>query len=168
MPRSKRIITRADAGRISAIRDLGEKQKVFVTTYVENGGRAGDAARAAGYGARYGTTLLRNERVRAAIHAEQARILGARLASVALGALRAILEDPEAPAKVRLDAAKTVLDRAEHVAGGQAAPKAEGGKSLHEMSIDELEAHAKRLREALDRSKLPILEAQVVDVAGEG
>jgi len=91
-------------------------QGLFVVAYVANGGNATSAAKTAGYSLRtagkIGSKLVRNPHVQDAIRREQRRVLNGDLATKALGVLKAIMENEEAPAGARVDAAKTVLDRA--------------------------------------------------------
>lgn len=81
------------------------------------------------------------DHINAAIHAEQARFINGDLANLAVSVLHQILSDPKANGKLRLDAAKTVLDRAGHVAPKAIEQAQEGRKSLAEMSFEELGAY---------------------------
>lgn len=143
---------------------LTQQQAAFVVEYVANGANASQAARAAGFSensihqAAY--KLLNKSHVQAAIRAEQHRLIDGPLCTLALGVLKSILLDEDAPTGARVDAAKTVLDR-----GGIAARKT-GEDSLHkalsEMTLDELnefiasqEAELKRLSDkAADEAAL--------------
>jgi phage terminase small subunit len=143
---------------------LTDQQRDFVQRFVANGGNGTKAAEGAGYSTPHvdAWRLRKNPKVAAAIHDEQKRIIGGELASLAVGVIRTILEAPDDHAtitpKVKLDAAKTVLDRAGHIA-----PKAESAadpaseRDLHAMSIAELEAFIDRAkREASDRATIVI------------
>ena len=67
--------------------------------------------------------------------------------------LREIRDDKTVSEKVRADCAKTLLDRAGHIAP-KAAPEKPGEQPLHEMSTDELRALAGRLEDEIaDRAK---------------
>ena len=131
------------------MRELNEQQAAFVAAFTsETGaiGNASEAARRAGYSPanarELGRQLLHKPHVRAAIDdANRAQISGA-LASKAVEVLLGILDDKTAAPKLRLDAAKTVLDRA-----GYIAPKAEErpqpeseAEKLNKLSIEQLEA----------------------------
>src|SRR5690349_16964511 len=102
-------------------------QQMFVSTYVSNGGNASKAARTAGYSEKVARitayNLLRNPRMLAAVRLEQARVIGGKLSSLALGTLEEIMLDRKTSPAVRVDAAKTVLDRAGFVARGAPAPE---------------------------------------------
>ncbi len=128
------------------MRELTRKQERFVTNFVTNGGNGADAARKAGFSARtareHAYALLHIPHVRAAIRAEQERVLRCNLATRALGVLEAIMPDEIAPAGARVDAAKTLLDRA----GLPALPHNAArdviefdGRALVEMTADELQ-----------------------------
>jgi phage terminase small subunit len=76
-------------------------------------------------------------------------------------------------AKVRLDAAKAVLDRAGHIAPRARALGDAGEKTLGEMSLDELKATQERLNSELAaRAKTvsappgPIIDSQAIDLIG--
>jgi hypothetical protein len=95
---------------------LTDRQEAFAVAYVDLGGNATRAALQAGYSPNcarvLGSRLARNPQVQAAIRAEQQRLIGGRLASAALGVLEQVMCDENAPAGARVDAAKTLLDRA--------------------------------------------------------
>jgi phage terminase small subunit len=96
--------------------DLLDQQQAFAEAYVMGNGNATQAAIAAGYSPvsarQTASRLLHTPHVQNAIRHAQAHALKGRLASKALGVLEKILDDDNAPAGVRVDAAKTVLDRA--------------------------------------------------------
>lgn len=117
-----------------------ELQSRFVVEFVSNGGNATAAAKMAGYSMRtagkMGSKLLGNLHVQEAIRAEQRRMLDGDMATKALGVLKSIMENEEAPAGARVDAAKTILDRA-----GVVAPRVtqdEERVPLTQMSLDAL------------------------------
>ena len=94
-----------------------ECQESFAYAFVvEAPGNAAKAARLAGYAEKSarvtGHRLLLNPRIQARIREIQFRELNGKLASKALGVLEAILDDPNAPPGVRVDACRCVLDRA--------------------------------------------------------
>lgn len=150
--------TRNAAGQIVGTRGLTEQQARFVQNTV-NGLSQTDAARQAGYAEPgvAGYQLKRNPRIIAAIHAEQALVIGGDLANAALGVLRDILTGDH-PAKLKLDAAKTVLDRAGHIAPKAGDAPTGEDKPLAEMSVDELEAFIRRGRQAVEQAAAPIIE----------
>lgn len=150
---------------MTTMQGLTAQQQAFVEHLILSGGNAADAARSAGYApesapqAAYRLTRLPH--VQAAVRAEQERVLRGRLASKALGVLEAVMGDENAPAGARVDAAKTILDRAglpalRHVNGNDRSEQ-----QLTEMSRAELEAFIGRSQFAIaalrDEKKTVIL-----------
>ncbi len=130
------------------MRELTEHQAAFVAAFTsESGaiGNASEAARRAGYSERsaaeLGRQLLEKPHVRAAIEeANRAQISGA-LAAKAVEVLEGILDDKNAPPKLRLDAAKTVLDRAGYIAPkSEERPKPKQFDELEAMSLEQLKS----------------------------
>src|SRR5262245_38027389 len=66
---------------------LSEQQQAFTVAFVRNGGNASAAAKEAGYAepSQIAYALMRVPMVLLAIRAEQARVIGADLATVAIG-----------------------------------------------------------------------------------
>jgi phage terminase small subunit len=139
------------------LNELTDKQKAFAQEYVRNGGDAAKAAKSAGYSAgnngRIGFDLIRLPHVHALIRYEQARLLNGRLASVALATLESLMQDKDVSGAVRLDAAKTVLDRAGHISKAQARPESTGPKALTDMTVDELDAFIAAGAKAVDKAR---------------
>lgn len=140
------------------MRQLTEQQKTFVREYVRNGGCGADAARAAGYAAsrpaQQAHDLLALPHVQEAVHREQARLIGGTLASKAIEVVHRILHDDALAGtvsgqKVQLEAAKSVLDRAGHIAPKAWEPEMIGDKPITEMSLDELDAFIRQGQAAL-------------------
>lgn len=146
-------------------KQLTAQQEAFVVAYVAGGGNATQAAREAGFSEKsarqIGGHLTRKQHVMAAIRMEQQRTLRGRLASKALRVLEAILDDSAAPHGARVDAAKTLLDRA-----GLIAPRTDADsesrydKPLNQMSVAELE---KLIRE--NRKKIAAIDAELAEAA---
>jgi hypothetical protein len=130
--------------------DLTTQQAEFSRQYVLNGGDGTAAAKAAGFSERSAAQrayeLRQKPHVQEAIHREQRRAF-TELASISLAQAKAMLEDPKTPAGARVELVKTMLDRAGLAAlrGGDADDGE--GKSLREMSLDELEEIARSLRD---------------------
>lgn len=113
---------------------LTERQARFVAYFTSDPACIGDApkaARKAGYAQssarEQAYQLLAKPHVAAAIHAANAEMLSGDLATMAIGALRQIIEDPEAPQRLRVQAAIAVLDR-----GGYAP---QHGASVRERAV---------------------------------
>jgi hypothetical protein len=75
---------------------------------------------------------------------------------LAIATLFEILKNNDAPARVRVDAAKTVLDRAGLVAARPAVPEKAGEKALAEMSPSELRALISRLENEVAERAAPV------------
>lgn len=152
-------------------RNLTERQRSFAVHFVKNGGNATRAAIAAGYSGKaareQGYKLLRNPSVARAVRTEQMALIGGTLATRALYTLKSIMEDENAPAGARVDAAKTLLDR-----GGIPAIPATllsvtiDDKDPGDMTADELRAFirqgsaqlAEMERERTEKRAIPALE----------
>lgn len=152
------------------MRELTEQQAAFVAAYVAGGGNATEAVKAAGYSQtsarQIGSTLLGKPHVAEAIRREQQRVIESELASKAVGVLRQLINDETASHKVRLDTAKTILDRAGHIA-----PKAEDRAKSEEDPKDDWRKYSTgELQAILDhiRAKNAAQEAQQSEPASEG
>lgn len=144
---------------------LTEKQQVFVAHYVSNGGKATEAAEAAGYAnpKTDGWRNRNNTAVAAAIHRAQVQAI-TEGAAVAWGTMQDLMKDT-APAQVRFQAAKWTLEASGHGLAAEAIKARLGGageKSISEMNVAELEAYVKRQQEAVDAMKA--CEGRVVEV----
>lgn len=125
------------------------------------------AAEGAGFakGHNYGSHLMRNPHIRAAVHAIRAAAIEGDLASLALSTMRSLMRDDLTPAPVRFQAAKWTLETCGHRAAAEAAGAPAPEKSLSDMSLQELEAFIARGESALDRLKVvsaPVVEVQAV------
>lgn len=126
---------------------LSEAQETFVGNYVRFGDLA-MAVAAAGVVAETGRRWLCQPEILFAVHIEVAKRLQSS-APIAVRVLEDIFTDRTVSARVRVDAAKAVLDRAGY-APPRASPPAHGPQlTLTEMSIAELRALADTLAEEL-------------------
>jgi len=139
--------------RAVALTDLQAK---FAELYVldpEKAGRGGDCAVLAGYSADSASVtasrLLRHPNVRKEIERLTREALGDH-AAAAVQLLGRVVRDERAPLKIRVDAAKAVLDRAGFVPPRAPEPVVFGDKPIAAMSIAELEAVARETREYLE------------------
>jgi phage terminase small subunit len=139
-----------------ATRQLTDKQTAFVTALIETGDAA-TAAELAGFRDRPSKEawrLLRIPHVLAALNTAVAAAL-AEDAPLARNLLRQYVKDDSMNPKIRLDAAKTLLDRAGHIAPKAKDQSAGHEKPLNEMSTEELRALADRFEaELAGRAKL--------------
>jgi phage terminase small subunit len=140
-----------------------DQQRSFAEAYVLGCGNATKAAVDAGYSPasarQTASRLLHSPHVPDAIRRAQAHALKGRLASKALGVLEKILDDDNAPAGVRVDAAKTVLDRAGLSAARVPDPEPIDDVNLSTMTVAELDAFIRRSELAMD-----VLRASAGDV----
>ena len=118
-----------------------ELQHKFIQSIVYEGVSGAEAARRAGYSPvsarQTASQLLSQPNVQNAIRNEQFKFLNGQLASKALKALEAVIDDPEAPHGAKVQASIAVLERSGlHFNTIQQDPLI--SKSLGEMSLDEL------------------------------
>jgi hypothetical protein len=143
-----------------ALKDLDERQLLFVTYYID-GGSGEDAARRAGYaestskGWRH--ALLVQPHIAYAIALGVRRAL-ADSAPMALKTLKDLAEKAESE-KVRADCARALLDRAGFVAPRATIAPGKDEKPLHEQSTDELQTLAARLESELAGRAKPVSSA---------
>jgi hypothetical protein len=118
--------------------DLTSMQRTFVMTLVRHGCTPTQAAREAGYSdpkvAAY--DLLRSAHIQTAVRFERSRYVMSDLANIATGTLRDVMEDKEAPASARVQAARTVLELAGELGRGKTDPDVD--RPLSELTADEL------------------------------
>jgi hypothetical protein len=131
--------------------ELTEMQAQFVR-HVSEGIDPNQAFALAGCGTSNASSrahaLLRAPHVLAAIHSEVRRKLVAG-APIALSVIERLVKDETTPPKIRLDAAKTLLDRAGHIAPRAIVDKGTHELALHELSMGELRQLADRLETEL-------------------
>lgn len=129
------------------MRPLTDMQARFVLEFTSGPGSIGNAsesARRAGYSeksaAEQGRQLLEKPHIIAAIDDALRVSISSNLAAKAVAVLETVLDDEEAHPKLRVEAAKTILDRAGFIAPKASEPEAPfDGKPLHEMTITELQ-----------------------------
>ena len=161
--------------------DLTPQQADFVLHYTSTPGAIGNAsesARRAGYSEasarELGRQLLDKPHVRAAVDEANRQAVSGRLTTKAVALLERVIEDEAAPMKVRVDAAKAVLDRAGWTAGqtGPAQPaevpagfqRAPRGLAVGEVSVG-LVAVLAKLGVTLPAERAPVLDG-VAEPAG--
>lgn len=138
-------------------------QQAFVVEYVANGGIATKAAARVGYSQQsarqIASQLLNKPHIQEAIRREQRKRLYG-LGSKAMSVLESILYDDAAPAGVRLDAAKTVLDRCGLTAETARAEQMQASKPLEEMTAIELQAFIQEGMKQLKAQQSATVEGQ--------
>lgn len=137
---------------------LTDMQELFVLHFTSTEGVIGNAsaaARRAGYSektaAEQGRQLLQKPHVQAAVKHANERNISGTTATKAAALLDLFIDDVTLPPRVRLDAAKTVLDRAGYIPPKAAAQEDEDDKPMEEWTIEELEAFVRRGEEAAAR-----------------
>ena len=120
------------------MKHLTEKQTRFVDYYVSERKTQTEAARLTGYPVprQSAWRLLQSPRILKAIHQERQKVYQTDLANLAVGALKQILIDKDAPAAARVSAVRTALELAGDI-GPNLGNGSEGG-SLCEMTPGEL------------------------------
>jgi terminase small subunit-like protein len=139
-------------------RRLTEAQQRFVVAYTTGEGAIGnasEAARRAGYSVHtageIGGQLLRKQHVIDAIREANKEQISGKMATKAIALLGRVIDDESVPMKTRVDAARTILDRAGFCAL-QAPPKKLHDKSMAEMTADELRETMRLARAEMDRA----------------
>ena len=131
-----------------------ELQHKFIQSIVYDGVSGSEAARRAGYSPvsarQTASQLLSQTNIQNAIRNEQFKFLNGQLASKALKALAAVIDDPEAPHGAKVQASIAVLERSGlHFNTIPQDPLI--NKSLSEMSLDELD-------QVVKNSKLKLMD----------
>lgn len=129
-------------GRFVGTSQLTDKQRKFVTYYVQNGGHATAAARAAGYStpATSAQGLTRSAAVMRAVRAERERWIQGKIANAAASAIHDLITDADTPASVRFQVSRWALEAAGHGGKDSAGEGVDNDKPLNELTIDELQA----------------------------
>lgn len=179
---------RNSSGQIVGTKGLTEQQATFCREIVTNGGKQTVAARRAGYSSprQEAHRLLQLPHIIAAIRSLQASAF-TPLASAALATLADIMTtrhtatdatgqpmlDPEtgrplkvwtyAP-KLRLEAAKTSLDRAGHIAPKAAEAQDNRDAPMSEWSVERLEAFIRKGQAALAGAANPLIEGEAMPI----
>jgi hypothetical protein len=81
-------------------------------------------------------------------------------APASFAVLRELRDDVDISPKVRFDCARTLLDRAGHVAPRATIDRNQADKPLHELSTDELRTMADRLEGELAERAKPVISAR--------
>lgn len=138
--------------------------RVFAENYVLNGSNAKRAAVAAGYTEDAAVVMCRRmlnyPAVQIAIRQAQMKYIGGELVNKALAVLYQVMNDEEASTGARVDAAKTILDRAG--IGKSPIHSDNSQKQINEMSYDELmDIINKHEQEAIPHETIELVNATV-------
>ena len=141
-------------------RALTDMQAAFVVAFTTAPGAIGNAtasAKRAGYAetsARdLGRRLVALPHVQDAIRAANQQQISGALATKSIALLARVLEDEGVSMKVRVDAARTILDRAGYAASPSGA-KNLSDKAMAEMTADELREVMRQARDEMDKAKI--------------
>lgn len=150
------------------MRSLSEMQRAFVAAYTSEPdaiSNASAAARLAGRSGKnaheIGRQLLEKPHIVTAIREAFRTQINVSLAGQAMTVLSQLLRDETAPKKIRLEAAKTILDRAGYAAR-QAQPD-EGMRPLKELSIEELKSLLGETMRENAEAAMPVLDLAAED-----
>ena len=147
---------------------LSQQQQAFVEAYVANGGNAQAAGNSAGYAD--GHALLKNHKVREAIEIKRDTDIKTVGATQAWQVMQGLMTDPTAPAQVRFQSARWILEASGHGLSAVAAAIQLGksGKTdQHEMSLSELAEVVDKGRRQLESMRQVVGELKAVDGAIE-
>lgn len=148
------------------LKGLTDQQAKFVR-HLLDGLPMGEAAIKAGYSdSSPAYRLVRTPAVIAAIHAHLGAKLRTEAAPAAFNLLLRVIQDEKAPLKLRVDASKTILDRAGHIAPKAAEPDRAGDKPMSEMSAEELRAFVSRAQSELANRARPVIDMDAPAPAG--
>ena len=119
-------------------RSITDQQKAFVHYMVSDQQNPTAAARSAGYAhpKQSAYDLTRNPSIMLMMRQARQTVYQGELASLSAETLKQVMKDPDAPASAKVSAARTALELAGDL--GKNAEGAGSGKSLAEMSPDEL------------------------------
>lgn len=119
-------------------REITDRQREFVQYLVKDNKNATESARLAGYAhpKQSAYELTRNPSIIALMRQARRTLYESDLANVAGETIRSVMLDLDAPASARVSAARTALELAGDL--GKNAEAADAGKSLAELSPDEL------------------------------
>lgn len=154
-----------DAELHGAMRELNAQQEAFVLHYTSTPGAIGngaEAARRAGYSERSAAELARQlldkPHVREAVSTANRMAISGRLASKSVALLEQVLDDAQAPLRVKVEAAKTVLDRAGITCTIAERDDAEDRvtRSMSEMTREELEEIVRAGKAVIDEARTSI------------
>jgi len=119
-------------------REITDRQRDFVQYLVRDNKNATESARLAGYAhpKQSAYDLTRNPAIIMLMRQARRTLYESDLVNVAADTIRSVMLDPDAPASARVSAARTAMELAGDL--GKNAEAADAGKSLAELSPDEL------------------------------
>ena len=145
---------------------LSPQHQAFVDAYVANGGNASAAGKLAGFAD--GPCLLKNHKIREAIEIKRDTDIKTAGATQAWQVMQGLMTDPTAPAQVRFQSARWILEASGHGLSAVAAAiqlGKQGKKDQHEMSLSELADVVEKGRRQLESMRQVVGELKAVDDA---
>ena len=139
---------------IAGIDDEVDREVLFVRGLAE-GRSVQDAASEAGYSKAHGYTLQKRPKIQGMLHQLLAMRLTVEAAPKAISVLVKLLDGRGVSDKIKLEAAKTLLDRAGY-ATSREAEKPNGNKELVELSPDQLRAQIAVIQVQLAEQAIPV------------
>lgn len=143
-------VVQGERGRFSSGAALTDQQAAFVRAFLRNGGKAREAAEAAGYGdpLRAGWSVQRNPAVVAAIR-EGLEREGLGLAAAVIRKARTVLDEDQPLTAPAMGLVRTALEAGQAIGRRQAGEKDNGNKTLADMSLRDLGTDLAAQQEAL-------------------
>jgi hypothetical protein len=145
---------------------LSAQHQAFVEAYVKNGGNASAAEREVGLP--HSSSLLKNHKIREAIEIKRDTDIKTAGATQAWQVMQGLMTDPTAPAQVRFQSARWILEASGHGLSAVAAAiqlGKSGKKDQHEMSLSELADVVDKGRRQLESMRQVVGELKAVDGA---
>ncbi len=150
------VTIRANDGRLTGSRGLTEQQSAIVQSFFKTGELAA-TAKETGVAYQNVAATMRLAHVQAALYGEAKHAM-ASMIPLALGVLRRLMADTEAPQRIQLDATKTLLDRV-GLAPLKAGEAGQGDKrDLSDLSPSELSAFIQQGQDTLARAEAVTVE----------
>lgn len=111
-PKHEKTMVRRRTGQFKGSPHLTDKQNIFVSVYLANGGDHVRAAQSAGYvqPATEGWRLVRNEKIGAVIHKIRLAEIRTQTSGMALTTLEELMMDETVPATARIKCATVLLE----------------------------------------------------------
>lgn len=163
------VVRDAKTGQVVGFSGLNARQRLFVESYVANGGNGYRAAEFCGYSSpsNAASQLLATPRIQDALRDARSKALDS-LSCRAIGVLREVMDDQHAPASAKVQAARLSLALAGHVEPSPQTASAQNGTGvpLESMSVDALESFVAGGLDALRRLR-PVIDAQAVVMPGD-
>lgn len=163
-PRLTNAMVRRRSGQFKGSPQLTDKQNLFVSLYLANGGDHVGAAEAAGYvqPSTEGWRLIRNEKVGAVIHKARIAEIRTNASGMALTTLEDLMMDETVPATARIKCATVLLEIGGYLGRGKDDEDTDN-RPFSEYSMAELQAIISEGLERRDEEARTIVVERVDD-----